>query len=140
MPSLPSQFISRIPHYVVEDDAPLTISNPEFVILHTPLAPDGHAFLEKILTAFGWNPMVIEKIELKLDERKNLAHLWSQKQLKIVLFFGVNPYQVGIFIQPLPSHVIAMPFYVYITESIENIGTSNLLKKKLWEDLKGLSM
>jgi hypothetical protein len=127
-------------HYVM----PEPIQNQDalgkhIILVHHILAPDVMAFLEKMISAFGWTQEQCHHLCIESGKNENYSLLWRSVDLKLVLSFGISPDLIGLYITPRLYQLIEMDtFMFYHCDTLEKLATSKELKGMIWKDLKNL--
>ncbi len=136
-------FIDQITHYhVQEHDHESMDLNPAVVLIHSPLAPDVMAFLEKMLTAFNWPLDHCHHIIINHEQpTANYQLLWRKKELKLVLSFGIPIAHIGLFFLAKPYTLTPIgKNMIYLADPLEKIALHKELKSKIWNDLKSFHL
>lgn len=110
---------------------------PAVVMVHHALAPDAMAFLDKMVTAYGWSTDQCHHIIFDDNNPVYYNSFWKIKSIKLVITFGVSWHLIG-----LPIHATNYQlnnlgsFQLYPCDSPEKLASSKELKGKIWNDLK----
>lgn len=111
----------------------------ELILVHPRLAPDELAFTEKMIQAFGWGGIRSFHLVFNPESDKNYQLLWAQKQIRLVILFGIFPGDVGLNILLKPYQLAYIdPFYIYLTDPVDQVANQRANKGKIWNDLKEL--
>ncbi len=136
-------FIDQIKHYQInEPDVHYSTMHSRIVVVHQHIAPDLMAFLEKMLGAFGWPLEQCHHLTWTGEESDdNYRLLWGNKNVKLVLSFGVPFHSIGIFSLAKPYTITsAGSCMLYSADALEKIAPSKDLKSRIWNDLKSLNI
>jgi len=130
-------FIQSFDHYSIPDFNQKWDKAGEVVLVHTKLAPDEEVFADKMIQAFGWPGWVSSHHNHNPDLKTNYQFLWAQKQIRLVILFGISPAGLGLNIQiKLYQLTYLDPFYIYITDPIERLAKNKENKGRIWNDLR----
>ena len=127
-------------HYVMPEPVQnQDAAGKHIILVHHILAPDVMAFLEKMISAFGWTPDQCYHHYIESGKNENYSLLWRSVDLKLVLSFGISPDSLGLYILPRLYELINLDtFLFYQCDTLEKLATSKELKSMIWRDLKNL--
>ncbi|MEO5583196.1 MAG: hypothetical protein ABIR66_10925 [Saprospiraceae bacterium] len=129
-------------HYLMTEP----IQNPDaagkyIILVHHVLAPDVMAFLEKMISAFGWTTDQCYHLYIESGKGENYSLLWRSPDLKLIVAFGISPELLGIYTTPIAYQLINLDtFLLYQCDTLEKLATSKELKSMIWKDLKSLQV
>ncbi|MEP7321104.1 MAG: hypothetical protein ABI761_04255 [Saprospiraceae bacterium] len=133
-------FPSETKHYLMTEP----VQNPDasgknIILIHHHVAPDVMAFLEKMISAFGWTQDQCYHQYIESGKNENYSLLWRSLDLKLVVSFGISPELLGIYTTPKPYQLINLDaFLLYQCDTLEKLANSKELKGMIWRDLKNL--
>lgn len=132
-------FNSNTKHYDIPaaDYATGSHIHPAIVMVHHALAPDAMAFLDKMITAYGWPAELCH--HLVIDDMMPLYYntFWKIKSIKLVITFGISCEQIGLHVHLANYKLNHLgSFHLYPCDKLEKLAASKELKGKIWNDLK----
>lgn len=134
-------FLQSIPHYSIPDLTESWHDIGSVLLVHTKLAPDELVFTDKMIQAFDWPGLQFSHLIYLPENKVNYQLLWSQKQIRMVILFGISPGEMGLNIQVKPYHLVYIePFYLYQTDAVGLVAGHKDNKSKIWKDLRGLQL
>ena len=135
-----NHFLNSIPHYKIPDLEINWEHTGEIILFHPKLAPDELVFTDKIIQAFNWPEMRSFHQVYTPAATINYQMLWAQKQIRLVISFGIPPIDMGLNILLKPYQLTYLdPFYIYLTDPVARVAGNKDNKSKIWNDLRGLS-
>ncbi len=134
-----NHFLQSSRHYSIPDLDSSWNDAGELILVHSRLAPDELAFIEKMVLAFDWPGISSSHQVYDPPIDLNYQLLWAQKQIQLVILFGISPGDVGLNILLKPYHLAYIePFYIYLTDPVDQLANNKTNKGKIWKDLKEL--
>lgn len=132
-------FLKSIEHYSIPDPDAAWEKSGEVVLVHSKLAPDELLFTDKMIQAFNWPGFTSSHLVHTPEQNVNYQLYWSQKQIRLVLIFGIQPAALGFNIQIRPYELAYIePFFIYTTDAVAQLAGHKENKIRLWNDLKEL--
>lgn len=136
-----NHFLKSFSHYEIPDLPGEVKSVGEVVLLHTRLAPDEELFVDKMIQAFNWEGVNSTHQIFDSKSAINFQLIWSQKQIRLVLIFGISPHDIGLNIQIKPYQLNFLdPFHIYLADPVTQLANHKENKARIWKDLRYLSI
>lgn len=134
-----NHFLQSSGHYSIPDLDTSWNDAGELILVHSRLAPDELAFTEKMIQAFDWPGIRSFHQVFNPETELNYQLLWARKQIRLVILFGIPPGDVGLNILLKPYQLSFIdPFYIYLTDPVDQLANHRVNKVKIWNDLKEL--
>ncbi|MDZ4709541.1 MAG: hypothetical protein SH818_14170 [Saprospiraceae bacterium] len=136
-----NHFLHSIRHYNAPDLDTTWDNAGEIILIHNKLAPDEILFTDKMIQAFDWPGMRSCHQVYNPDLKINYQLLWAQKQIRLVISFGIPPMEMGLNILLKPYQLTYFePFYIYLTDPVARVAGNKENKGMIWKDLRTLTL
>jgi hypothetical protein len=134
-----NHFLQSSRHYSIPDLDTSWNDAGEVILVHSRLAPDELVFTEKMIQAFDWPGISSSHQVYDSEIDLNYQLLWARKHIQLVILFGIPPGDVGLNILLKPYQLTYIePFYIYLTDPVDQLANHKVNKGKIWKDLKAL--
>jgi hypothetical protein len=136
-----NHFISSSGHYSIPDLNTSWNNAGELILVHARLAPDELAFMEKMIQAFDWPGIRSFHVVINAETTINYQLLWAQKQIHLVILFGIPPGDIGLNILLKQYQLTFLdPYYIYLADPVDKLANHKVNKGKIWNDLRELRL